>query len=615
MIKKLCFIFILAALLMSLFPSGVFAVAEGSLLMDTSDILQDLEGSSWNGKTFDINNYPASSTKDAELIYLAEYCYSDINLENYALYVYVYNPKQLDFDTDNSGNKLQLATVFDDSGNATDYGKFSLHFCTKTNDKVFYKFRVVEDMQIIRDMACSYGRKYCVSGIELVTEGESTATDYFALSNSKKGAVYTYSGFAPGYGSLDEPLFCSVDETDIIELNVTSTYYRTGVSDLGVGYQNQVNSVYFAVDNYYFNTYGYLEKIKAVWYEYKLKNMIVTSDRVVYDNLYANLGRILSSYDSTVYSIYNNLYAYNASPQLSSGYDIDYLSNVFYSANLNDGVKSDVIKNHVFSYDKSNHSNFLVNVKNGKLTEDLFEYHADEGRFRGLNSKTISLTDTFDLDSYASNHNWLDKFLNFGFDWSRLDEDHPGVTPIYELKQSDLLGSDVDVAYNLLVNVSDVSILKSAYASAFAQNKKIILFRFADTQYFSSPVGVVKKKFFTSNDVDYNSTYIASETIFLDFDVLHLTFNNDGVQRVISAVSSPIDIISDITAPIVSDSTSLLDWLKQVGKYIFIAILVLIVLVFFGPYLLRFVVWVISLPFKLIGAIYNSFKTKEHKRL
>ena len=44
-------------------------------------------------------------------------------------------------------------------------------------------------------------------------------------------------------------------------------------------------------------------------------------------------------------------------------------------------------------------------------------------------------------------------------------------------------------------------------------------------------------------------TYVATQTVFLDFDIIELTFNRDGEYRVIPVVSSPLDIINDITAP------------------------------------------------------------------
>lgn len=46
--------------------------------------------------------------------------------------------------------------------------------------------------------------------------------------------------------------------------------------------------------------------------------------------------------------------------------------------------------------------------------------------------------------------------------------------------------------------------------------------------------------------------------MFFDFTVISLTFNKDGVYRVIPAVNSPIDVIADITLP--ADNSFWLWW-------------------------------------------------------
>ena len=55
-----------------------------------------------------------------------------------------------------------------------------------------------------------------------------------------------------------------------------------------------------------------------------------------------------------------------------------------------------------------------------------------------------------------------------------------------------------------------------------------------------------------------NNAYIAQQTIFLNFDIIQLTFNDGGNLMVIPVVADPIDIINPITPP--SQMSGKIDW-------------------------------------------------------
>ncbi len=99
-------------------------------------------------------------------------------------------------------------------------------------------------------------------------------------------------------------------------------------------------------------------------------------------------------------------------------------------------------------------------------------------------------------------------------------------------------------------------------------------------------------------------------TQFFDFDILEFTFNKEGVYTVIPVVSSPVDHISGYTPSVEPDG---LDWWK-----ILLAVLALIVLLIIFmpilPYVIKAVVWVILLPFKLIDWIIKSISDAVKKR-
>ena len=97
----------------------------------------------------------------------------------------------------------------------------------------------------------------------------------------------------------------------------------------------------------------------------------------------------------------------------------------------------------------------------------------------------------------------------------------------------------------------------------------------------------------------------------MNFDIIQLTFNKDGEYTVIPVVSSPIDIVSDITPPVFLDDG--LEW-WQILLMLILIVLLLVLLWPVLPYIIRFIWWLILLPFKLIGLIIKSIKKGKEKR-
>lgn len=228
----------------------------------------------------------------------------------------------------------------------------------------------------------------------------------------------------------------------------------------------------------------------------------------------------------------------------------------------------------------------------------------------GYNDKTIDLGDTFDLNSYDSNHNWWNKFWDYGFSWPDTSEQYSDVAPIYELKESDLSGSDTDISKRLLINSDDVDELKDFFDEAEANDERVILFRFANTDYYCAPAFAPHVQNITKTD-----TYVAQQTVFLDFDIIELTFNKDGVYHVIPVVSSPMDVINGFTPP-----PAQFEWWKVV---LALLILVLIIVLIYPilPYVISFIMfivkWIIRIilfPFKMIGKLFKRKKRKPKKQ-
>ena len=96
-------------------------------------------------------------------------------------------------------------------------------------------------------------------------------------------------------------------------------------------------------------------------------------------------------------------------------------------------------------------------------------------------------------------------------------------------------------------------------------------------------------RFNTYEVVDTNA-YFAQTAVQLDFDIIDVTFSNGSVDMVIPVVSSPMDIVPDITPPVYthSDEPAWIKWLKTAMR---MAVIVGLVIVF---------AWIVKIAFRLV---------------
>ncbi len=645
-----CLLFVVLILLTSLLqPLSVIAASNSTGLgFESSNVLDDLFSSTVNGLPFDIKNFPFNEKSSIQILNFVEFCYTykESKKDDFGLYVYVYNPQGLDIDKTSKQNKIQLATYSDEFGEH--YDKFQLQFINEAEQSnykgLFYKYKIVDkkgaDGKTLINRVNSNERVYKVSGIELLTKGNTNATEYGV------GGTYKFSGYAKGYGpdvNAESNLVCSVENLETLSLEVHHTNYRTGVSSLGADHYNEVNTVYFAVPNRIFKEYGNLQKIRAEWWEYKTKMAAITSNYDYYKNTLlpytgTYTGEYNSSVDNYLYSGYygqsgmgyaNHYFDWTYNKDLSMksslmftqtyhsdkvsdimpyafyspAVDVDSVFKFLYSDPIAGSVDSTQVAEWIYTY-SNNLNHGYIDCNGRKISKDLFEDDVDSGRDMGYNDKTIDLGDTFDLNSYDSNHNWWNKFWDYGFSWPDTSEQYSDVAPIYELKESDLSGSDADISKRLLINSDDVDELKDFFDAAEKNDERVILFRFANTDYYCAPAFAPHVQNITKTD-----TYVAQQTVFLDFDIIELTFNKDGVYHVIPVVSSPMDIVNGFTPP-----PPKFEWWKVILALLILVLLFVLIypilphVISFVIFIFKWVVKIILLPFKMIG---KAFKRKK----
>lgn len=639
-------------------PSIAFA-AGTPLSFDSTDVLDDLTSSTDSGQAFDLKDYPYDESKQAQIINFVEYCYSyKANMRNnYGLYVYIYNPQGLNFSTTSKSNKIQMAVKYDADGNPSDYAKFDLQFLSKSEESnyknLFYKFKVVDkaiDGKTFAQRVNSNERRYDVSGIELMTYGANNATDY------PVNGTYIFTGYAAGYGpdaNAKSTLASKVEYLETVSLDVKHTFYRTKTSVKGAGYQNQLDTVYFAVPQRFFDTYGKLQRIKAEWYEYKTNDIVVTSHQDFYDKAYPYLGIQTGEFDQFGMTKYNKDIYYSLGQNagdagggmnmakwgwnLGSGFlhvPTPALYYLFKVGNISEydpyadvvsigGVESNALYGYIRNYDKSFNKGTLP-IKEGTISADLFADDIDD--YRKLDTEYGKIQNGYsyydfdadvDLQKLTSwqegNPSFWDNWINWGL-WDAMfgkipEEESRTVSPIYTLKDGDLSGTDAEIAERLLINANDVNALKTYHTSAKNDDCVTVLFRFAASDYYSAAVDIMElgKGFLGSDKYTEGQAYRAYESVFLDFDIIQLTFNKDGVYKVIPAVSSPIDVVNAITPPVqMPDDTPW--WVKLLSVLLVILLLVLTVK------LLTFIFKKISQDRKIKKTVEKHSEKKEKRK-
>lgn len=566
-------------------PSPVAYAAGGDAVnFDSTDVMDDLEGSSPNGVPFDLEDYPYDENGSPSVIGFYEYAYSEYEnlLGNYGLYIYIYNPALLDIATGSGSNKIQIASEFDKDGSPTDYIKMNLVSVDISDGAVanrFLKFKIV-DASALLDIVDPDERNYYVSGVELATYGSDKSFEI------NVGMKFTFTGYAKGYGVGDEStLQSSFSKTKTIALSVKHTNYKAGFSgNQLVGYQTDVNSVYFSIDDEILDEYGALVGIKSTWHQYLTPNTLVISDWDLYNDIIRFSGVEVSdySYDMAVDLLFGAL----RNELMLHFEDVPFITNqrfwvyltisavqgengnhvlaplVFYS---DTNVSSTDLNNAIKEYDKS-YLNGSVTVNGKTYSGDVLLSNQMPNAILGKVDfecgeivKEVSIDDLGSVDLIHLDVN--DNLLIRAFYGTDQGEPIKDILPIEELSAEKFNGSDA--ADKLLIDRSQISQVQQDVKEADANGQTTFIYRFAYSPYLTGEFPSI-----IGNDP---GGYSATQAVFLDFDIIHLTFEKEGEQTIIPVVSNPTDIINDIEEPPVSSFDKwedLADGFREFGESI-----------------------------------------------
>lgn len=582
--KYIIFLFVIA-LLCSFIPlmdnGHTIAQASEEFNFETNPIEKDLLGATVDGKAFNFDDFPKDEKGSATVLTLVEYGYSASSNKDFGLYLYVYNPTGnpiSNLSGPASQNKVNICIERDAYGEASQYDLHVLSYLDSTDDKLFYKFKIVQkdigDGKTLYDTLAPNERKYDIIEIELKSVGADGSNNAISYD---VGFRFSYKGYQKGYDDSakdNSTIACTVSKNlERLNLDVYHTVYRTNSSDEGSYYKNQINSCWFAIPNEVYYKYSHIDYIKATWWEYYTKLMLCTNSSKLYSyfepysKIYVNGDTLVDNkhlslaygIDSTISGSGLNSFtttaiewAYNMQKVDSTASSITSVENLcsfipfVFPQNDEGSVDSSIVTDYINTYSNDlGHGYIECNGRN--ISKDLFEDYVTDGHTRGENVKEIKFGDTFDLISYDDSHSAWERFLDYG--WTQpLNEDSLKDLEYIKVVEDDDFSFQT-ISDDLLIGKTEAQSFYDFY-TAYKKTHKVILLRFGVTNdYFSHNVRAIVGEGVTSilsideQDGGAGPAYIAQETVYLDFNIIQINFMKDGKSIAIPVSSSPNDSI------------------------------------------------------------------------
>lgn len=562
----------LMAFTSALSPLTSVAFAAAPSEFDKTAIEDDL-------KVFELEGYPKNEEEKHRLLEggFMEYAYSEnaeLSGKYYGVYFYVYNPTEREVSERAGAHTVNMAVSYDAAGEPSDYDNLALTLLDETENHRFLKFKLTDgEGAYARAKAYAQAhvgeRRYDVAGVQLWFAGDQNATDSNTVRYGEiEGVSSTYicKGFVAGCADSEEnTLEIQERALETANLNIKTAYYRTGADTAGANKQNTISSVYFMVPKRFIQEYEALEIVKAKWYEIKTQPIFVTDNKEIYSEMLPWRGYQLplwesgkGYYDSAVpFEIVEYLGPGDSAQQ---GWNYNYSGGgtrninrfdwVIKTDNLIEAVAPEVLKAYANSY-YGKDGDARLEIGDKMLNVHLFTGEVDAGHKFGTNVHTFDVKnpeDRINVNLENTTSAW-DKFCNsFKFGDSKYETFIKGenITPIEEITAGKLMGDEHEVEKKLLVKASLVEELKSYYEEAEKQDARVWILRHSVTEYEAHEMEYHKKGNILG---PYPKMYAATDTVFLDFDIIHLGFAREGKVRIIPVVMSPIDIYPELTPP------------------------------------------------------------------
>lgn len=571
---------------------GIIASAEDVVKVEkfaSVDVMEDLAD-------VDLSVYPKNEKGTPQVIRCQEFCYSenDAVSKHYGLYFYIYNPTGKLLKNECS---VSMAVAYDAVGDPSSYENVALDICNYSEDKLFYKFKVRDAgkvLNVAKDFAQRNhdARRYDVAGIQLVN------VDLTKTVDADVSKTYRFEGFAAGCGedqAAKSTLTCTAGGLETIHLSINHTsYIHDTASDAENFIYDQVHTAYFSIPEEYFEQCGELQKIEAEWYEYKTSPIFVTSDSDAYEALIPYVGswigkkcedlkwRVLWEEDSFTYAwLGTSFNGHTFEQAFNRDAGNTHITNVkdtydFGDASYNPRMSFLFLRGEDDWYVSGN--DLIKEMKRNRFDTEKtvlgkypFEYFSDigvvgaEGAFEDLGVSFMNKIDENRiplLDNPADGYGYVSreidaedvgviKFANpnqsdWDMFWNGVDYKTSSFAPIQTLTKDELgKVTSKNFGEKYYVNEQEEKTVYEYCKKETNAGNRAVLFRFAKTDYYASAARFDK----IGNGMSSVDGYVARQTVFLDFDVLSLTFRvEDRKDAVFAVVANPVDIVPSVDA-------------------------------------------------------------------
>lgn len=529
-------------------------------------------------KEVDLSGYPKDESALHCLIDGAgfmEYGYSNdmqLSAQYYGVYFYLYNPSERVISTRPRANVANMAVEYNAAGDPTEYANLELTVLDHTENHRFYKLRVTDASALLRrekEYAAAHGgeRRYDVAGVQVWFEGDRNATDSrpgSATEEDREGVSFTYfcTGYAAGCGAGEEStLVIRSQKLDSIKLDVHHTYYRADPKTTGdkMTKATTLTSVYFSVPKRYMSLYGKLQIIKAEWWEYHTSPVFVVKSSGVEQAMKPYLGyTVQGTYEEEIpFEIYQYLGPSDSGMQgVSYNYHgksnlriprFDWLMKV---NDFSEIISPETMQNYAYKY-QGIAGDQKLKVGEKELNANLFRQSVDEGHTLGYNEKEFDARNEsqwIDLNIGNTTNVW-EQFLNIFrpnkqyYDFITVRD----IKPIETVAPEQMNQSPEKISDTLLIAPERVEEFQNYYNEQKVLND-VVLFRFSASDYTATEL-----EYHDDDDTITGTTkkrvYYALDTVYLEFDIIHLGFVKGDRVTIIPVVSDPIDMFPAITPP------------------------------------------------------------------
>ena len=175
-----------------------------------------------------------------------------------------------------------------------------------------------------------------------------------------------------------------------------------------------------------------------------------------------------------------------------------------------------------------------------KIDENRIPYLANSKDGCGYVSREIDADDVGVIKFKDPDQGWWDKY------WNGVDYATSSFAPIQTLTKDELgKVTSKNFGEKYYVNEQEEKTVYEYCKKETNAGNRAVLFRFAKTDYYASAARFDK----LGNGMSSVDGYVARQTVFLDFDVLSLTFRvEDRKDAVFAVVANPVDIVPSIDA-------------------------------------------------------------------